>query len=257
MDIATIIGLVLSAVLIAVAIVLGGSPGMFFNAPSILIVVGGTIGATLVKNPLAVVLQTFKIAGKAFSAKLPTPPELVEEIVELAREARKKKDILALENVEIRYGFLAKGVQMLVDGIEFEKIRATMENELRSTINRHKVGREILEGMGQAAPAFGMIGTLIGLVQMLASMEDPSSIGPAMAVALLTTLYGALLANVIFLPLAVKLKVRSQEELQLMMMCLDGIEGLAAADNPRAVEQRLYAFVPPKLRNNVEEEKAA
>ena len=177
--------------------------------------------------------------------------------MELAREARKKKDILALENVEIRYGFLAKGVQMLVDGIEFEKIRATMENELRSTINRHKVGREILEGMGQAAPAFGMIGTLIGLVQMLASMEDPSSIGPAMAVALLTTLYGALLANVIFLPLAVKLKVRSQEELQLMMMCLDGIEGLAAADNPRAVEQRLYAFVPPKLRNNVEEEKAA
>jgi chemotaxis protein MotA len=221
---------------------------MFMNVPAILVVIGGTIGATLVKNPLQLVLQTLRVAGKAFLHRLPSPAVLNEEIVELAKQAR-KNGILALENVDIDYDFLAKGVTMGVDGVELDKIRAVLHNDIRSTIGRHKTGRAILEGMGQAAPAFGMIGTLIGLVQMLATLDDPSSIGPAMAVALLTTLYGAVLANAVFLPLAGKLKVRSEEELQLMLMCIEGVAGIVDADNPAAIDQRLKVFISPKLRD--------
>lgn len=254
MDIATIIGLLVSAALIVGSVIIGGSPQMFVNLPSVLVVVGGTIGVTLVKNPLPVVLKTFAVSGKAFLHKLPAPPGLIEEIIELAKAAR-KNGILALEGKEVSYDFLEKGVGMGVDGMDIERIQAVLENDMRSTIARHKTGRQILEGMGEAAPAFGMIGTLIGLVQMLASLDDPSSIGPAMAVALLTTLYGALLANVVFLPLAEKLRMRSDEEKHVMLMCVDGIAGIVAGDNPNMIDQRLKAFVAPKMRE--QQQKAA
>jgi chemotaxis protein MotA len=247
MDIATILGLVACAALIVGSVVLGGSPQMFLNLPSVLVVIGGTIGATLVKNPLQTVLRTFSVIGNAFFARLPSPSALNERIIELAKEAR-KNGVLALENVDVEYEFLAKGVTMAVDGIDLENIRAVMESDVRSTISRHRNGRSILEGMGAAAPAFGMIGTLIGLVQMLAKLDDPSSIGPSMAVALLTTLYGAVLANVVFLPLAGKLKGRSEEELQVMLMCIEGVAGIVDADNPNAIDQRLKAFIAPHLR---------
>lgn len=247
MDLATIIGLALSAILVAVAIVMGGSAMMFVNPPSMLIVIGGTIGATLIKNPLADVLATIKVVGKAFSAKTPSATALIDEIVTLSRKAR-KEGMLALENTPVEYDFLAKAISMCVDGIEPPQMREIMENDMRATGGRHKRGAQILTGIGEAAPAFGMIGTLIGLVQMLAALEDPSSIGPAMAVALLTTLYGALLANVIALPLADKLKMRSGEELLAMAICVDGALGLAQGDNPGAIEQKLKAFLSPKLR---------
>ena len=253
MDIGTIIGLLVSAGLVGGSILLGGTPQMFVNAPSILVVVGGTIGTALVKNPLPVLLQTFAVVGKAFMSKLPPPADLIEEIVDLAKQAR-KGGLLVLENAEVEYAFLAKGVSMAVDGEEIEKIQTVLHNDMRSTLGRHKIGREILDGMGQAAPAFGMIGTLIGLVQMLGALDDPSNIGPAMAVALLTTLYGALLANVVFLPMAAKLKMRSEEELQVMLIAVDGIAGIVAADNPGLIDQRLKAFIAPKLR---EQKKAA
>ena len=254
MDIATIIGLIVSAGLIIFSVISGGSPQIFLSTSSMLIVVGGTIGATLVKNPLPLVLQTFAVAGKAFVTRLPSPPDLIEQILELTKEVRKQQNVAALENCEIQYDFLAKGVSMCVDGIEMSKVQSVLENDIRSMVTRHRSGREILEGMGQAAPAFGMIGTLIGLVQMLASMDDPSSIGPAMAIALLTTLYGAFLANVVFLPMAGKLKVLSEAELQLMLMCVDGISGIAAKEHPMTIDQRLKAFIAPKLR---EQAKAA
>ena len=196
MDLATIIGIVLYIILVLAAIVMGGSPIMFVNVPSALVVVGGTIGTTLMRNPLATVLGTFAVVMKAFTIKVPEPIPLITQIVQLCKQAR-KNGMLALENVEIDYAFLGKGVGLGVDGVEPDQIRSILETDIRSTVGRHKRGQEVLQGMGAAAPAFGMIGTLIGLVQMLASMEDPSSIGPAMAVALLTTLYGAMLANVI------------------------------------------------------------
>ena len=217
MDLATIVGIVLCFVLVGATIALGGSPIIFVNLPSALVVIGGTIGATLMRNPLNAVLGTVGVVGKAFSTKVPVADELITNVVEMAKTAR--KDILALEKVEIEYTFLAKGIQLCVDGMKSDQIRSVLETDVSSTAQRHKRGQEILEGMGQAAPAFGMIGTLIGLVLMLANMSDPSSIGPAMAVALLTTLYGAVLSNVVCLPLADKLKVRSQEEVLSMSIC--------------------------------------
>lgn len=255
MDLATVIGLALSAMLVVAAIVMGGSPMLFVNAPSALIVVGGTIGATLMKNPLADVLATFKVVGKAFSAKAPPTPGLIDEIVTLSRKAR-KEGMLALENTPVSYDFLSKAIAMCVDGVEVGQMREILENDIRATGGRHKRGAQILLGIGEAAPAFGMIGTLVGLVQMLASLEDPSTIGPAMAVALLTTLYGALLANVVALPLAQKLKVRSGEELLAMAICVEGAVSLSQGDNPSAIDQKLKAFLAPKLRET-EEKKAA
>ena len=220
---------------------------MFINIPSACVVVGGAVGATLVRNPLASVIGTFGVVGKAFSTKAPLPDQLIPQVIEMARTAR--KDLLALEKVEIEYGFLAKGIAMCVDGVKSDLIRAILETDMRATASRHKRGQEVLEGMGQAAPAFGMIGTLIGLVQMLATLEDPSAIGPAMAVALLTTLYGALISNVVCLPLADKLKVRSGEEVISMMVCLEGVIGIAQGSNPSAIDQQLKGFLAPKLRN--------
>jgi len=247
MDIATVIGVVLSTILVVASIVMGGSPIMFVNVPSALIVIGGTIGATLIRNPLAEVIGTVGVIRKAFFTKIPPSRELIDEIIDLARQAR-KNGMLALENVEVGNEFLKKAVSLGVDGIELDRIRAILETEIAFTAVRHKQGQQILEGMGAAAPAFGMIGTLIGLVQMLATLEDPSSIGPAMAVALLTTLYGALIANVICLPLADKLKIRSKEETTTMSICLEGVIGMVQGDNPNSIDQRLKAFISPKLR---------
>lgn len=247
MDIATVIGIVLSIALVVGSIVMGGSPIMFVNIPSALVVIGGTIGATLMRNPLDEVIGTAGVVGKAFTTKVPDATGLIHEIIELARNAR-KNGMLALENAELEYVFLKKAVSLGVDGIELDRIRSILETEISAMSMRHKQGQLILEGMGSAAPAFGMIGTLIGLVQMLASLEDPSSIGPAMAVALLTTLYGALLANVVCLPLADKLKFRSKEETLRMSICLEGVVGMVQGDNPNSIDQRLKAFIAPKLR---------
>ncbi len=260
MDLATVVGLTLSSILVLAAIVLGGSPGMFLNIPSMLIVVGGTIGASLIQNPLKAVLGTVKVVGKAFSVKVPEPEPLIGQITDLSRKAR-KEGMLALESIEISYDFLAKGVSLCVDGVEPQEMRGILEMEIVARSQRHIRGREILQGMGGAAPAFGMIGTLIGLVQMLATLDDPSSIGPAMAVALLTTLYGALIANVFCLPLADKLKVRALEEQMTMTICLEGVMGLSNGDNPNALDQKLRAILSPEQQaaaaKGAEEAKAA
>jgi len=256
MDLATVIGLVLSWALIMVAVVLGGSPIMFIDPASMMIVVGGTIGASLIKNPLKAVLGMAKVVGKAFSVKLPDAEPLIGQIGDLSRKAR-KEGMLALESVELPYDFLAKGVGLCVDGVEPAEMRAILEMEMLARSQRHARGRAILDGMGQAAPAFGMIGTLIGLVQMLASLDDPSSIGPAMAVALLTTLYGALISNVVCLPLADKLKVRAEEEMAVMSICLEGVMGLSNGDNPNAIDQKLRSALAPADREPAAKEESA
>lgn len=245
MDLATVIGILLSIALVLAAIIMGGSPIMFVNVPSMMVVVGGTLGVTLMRNPLATVLGTFDVITKAFTTKVLMPEDLIAEVITLSRQAR-KNGMLSLENTEIEYAFMKKGVGLGVDGIELDQIRMILETDIRGMTSRHKRGQEVLEGMGAAAPAFGMIGTLIGLVQMLASMEDPSTIGPAMAVALLTTLYGALIANVFCLPLADKLKVRSQEEVLNMAICLEGVISMVSGDNPSQIDRKLKSFLRPK-----------
>lgn len=248
MDLGTIAGIVVSLVLVVSAILLGGAPVLFFNLPSALIVVGGTLGVTMIRGSLAELVGMTQVVRKAFSVRLPDAGELIPRIIDLSRKAR-KEGMLALESVDTGYGFLQKAIGLCVDGVEQDEIRRTLTNDLQGMIRRHERGQEILETMGASAPAFGMIGTLIGLVQMLAAMNDPASIGPGMAVALLTTLYGSLLANVLFLPLADKLRLRTREESLVMHVCLEGVIALANGDNPNAIDQKLKTFLAPKLRD--------
>ncbi|MFQ5766818.1 MAG: motility protein A [Acidobacteriota bacterium] len=247
MDLSTIIGLVLGTILVIGAIMLGDSPGIFINYPSLLIVFGGTLGVTLVKNPMSAVIGTISVVKKAFFTKASVPEKLISDLVELAKKAR-KESLLALEKAEVDDEFLQKGLGMAADGVEPGDIRTVLETEVAFQVARHKAGQSILEGIGSSAPAFGMIGTLIGLVQMLTSMDDPKNIGPAMAVAILTTLYGAVIANLFALPLADKLKNRSREEVLVRQVILNGVLSIAEGDHPLSMEQKLKAFLQPKNR---------
>ena len=249
MDLATILGIVLSFGLVIMAMLLGGSPVIFVDVPSILIVFGGTIGATLTHYPLPVVLGIGKIISKTIIAKPPSTQEIIDQFMEYANRAR-REGILALESVvkSMDNAYVQKGMQLTVDGLEPESIQAIMETEIGNTEGRHGTGVDLLNALASYAPALGMIGTVIGLVQMLQSMDDPSSIGPAMAVALITTFYGAVLANLVFIPLAGKLKKRSADEILIMEMQMEGVLGIAKGENPRIIAEKLSSFLPPKER---------
>jgi len=250
MDLATIIGILAGSYLVISAIIMGGSPQSFISPQSLLIVVGGTIAATFIRFPMAIVFTTLKVVKNAFIHKLKAPADLIEEIVKLAEKSR-RDSLLSLENVEISDPFLNKGIQLCVDGTEPDLVRATLRTELTAIVERHQRGQRIFKGMGSAAPAFGMIGTLIGLVQMLSGMDDPGSIGPSMAVALLTTLYGSLIANLICLPIADKLAERSKSEVQSKEIVIQGIMGILAANHPGIVRARLLSFIEPRFRQVV------
>jgi chemotaxis protein MotA len=256
LDIATIIGLLLGLACILLAIMLGGSFMAYVNAPSMLIVMGGATAATLTAYPLARFLKLPKVSLMAVFSKPTDPSKLIQQLVELAEVAR-RDGILALENKteEIDEPFLVSGLRMAVDGTDPEIIQQIMETELENVMERHDAGRGMLEALGKYAPAFGMIGTLVGLVAMLANMDDPSKIGAGMAAALITTLYGSLLANVFFLPLADKLAARSSEEMLNKTIIIQGVMSIQSGDNPRNVEAKLLTFLPPTLR--VEREKQA
>lgn len=247
MDIATVIGLGAGSVLIVAAIVLGGSALIFINVPSLLIVLGGTVAATLIKYSIADMANTVSVIMKTFTVRNASPVDLVDRIKDMAEIAR-REGLLALEGKDHGDEFLSKGLSLLADGVDASQVVMVLDRELQYSKERHKKGQSILKGMGATAPAFGMIGTLIGLVQMLASMDDPSKIGPAMAVALLTTLYGAVFANLVFLPLADKLDLRSKEEGLNRELVLAGVEAIARGENPRLIEQHLKVFLAPKIR---------
>jgi len=252
MDIATIIGFVSGIFLVAITIVMGGNIAIFINPPSLVLVIGGTIAATLINFPLGEVLSVFNTAKNSFIQKAATPERLIEKLVDFATVAR-REGILALESHAANAGdeFLQRSIQLAIDGTAPELIKDILTTEIAFMEDRHAMGQSILGGMALYAPAFGMIGTLIGLVQMLATMEDPSTIGAGMAVAILTTLYGALMANVIFLPTAGKLKVRTALELLQKEIIIEGILSIQSGDNPRVVEQKLKAFVSPDIRERI------
>ncbi len=249
MDIATLIGLVTAIGLVITAIQLGGSISSFIDPVSMLIVVGGTIGATLVNYPLSEVIRAISVGMKTLFSKIEDPAEMISQLVELSQIVR-KDGILAMENEVDNFNdqFLKKAVQMAIDGQEPNVIDDILYSEVEKITDRHALGAEIFTTMGGFAPAFGMIGTLVGLVLMLQNMDDPSTIGPSMSVALITTFYGALLANIFFLPMAGKLKTLSKKEVLLHEIVISGIQSLAAGENPRVMEQRLLGFLPPKQR---------
>lgn len=247
MDIATVIGLVFGFSILITAVLLGGSAILFLNVPSILIVGGGTLATAFIRYSMADVINSMKVALNAFTTKLSVPQEVIQEIVNLANIAR-KNGLIVLEQQPITDSFLKKAIMYCVDGHEADFIQEVLEKEVELTVARHEVGQSLFKGMGESAPAFGMIGTLVGLVQMLANMTDAASIGPAMAVALLTTLYGAVLANVLFIPLADKLALRSSEEERNRRLIVEGVLGILKGLNPRVMEEFLETFLPPKER---------
>jgi len=252
MDLATLIGLVGIALVLVGAIVTGGDVGLFINIPSLIIVVGGTMAATVIRVSLKQFLGSFKVGLKAVLHKSAPPERLIEEAVSLANVAR-KEGILALENQEISDPFLKKGVSMCIDGHPPEVVQQMLSKDINLTIERHDVGVNMFKAIGDYAPAMGMIGTLIGLVQMLSNMDDPKSIGPAMAVALLTTLYGAVIANGFALPLSEKLKGISAEERLNKHLILESISSIQAGTNPRVMEQLLMTYLPESKRPSEEE----
>ncbi|HHJ35733.1 MAG TPA: flagellar motor protein PomA [Gammaproteobacteria bacterium] len=243
MDLATLIGIVGAAGCIIAAIMMGGEMGMFVNGPSVMIVVAGTLAVVLMKFSMSDMLGAFGVALKAFINKAQHPAEIIEQSVELANVAR-KDGLLGLENVEVKNEFLAKGITMVVDGNSPELVSKILSKEITLSIERNETGVNLFKAMGDVAPAMGMIGTLIGLVQMMSNMSDPKSIGPAMAVALLTTLYGAVIANVLALPIADKLALRSNEERLSKSMILESISAIQEGLNPRMIEGLLNVYLP-------------
>ena len=225
MDLATIIGILGAIGLLVMAMVLSGDIMMFADIQSVIIVFGGSVFIVLSNYGLGQFFGIGKIIGKAFMFKLEKPEELIEKAVDMADAAR-KGGFLALEEAEISNPFMQKGVDMLVDGHDADVVRAAMQKDINLTTERHEVGSDMMMALADVAPAMGMIGTLIGLVAMLSNMDDPKSIGPAMAVALLTTLYGAFLANVIAIPIASKLKLRLAEEKMNQELVLDAVLGI-------------------------------
>ena len=247
MDIATIIGLLGGTVLVVLAVATGGNILLFINFPGLLIVVGGTIAANFIKFSMADVINSVRVAMKAFMVKIDPPDEIMEKMVSIAKVA-KERGLMALENEKPDDEFAAKAFQFLADGFDEEQIKELLKKDINLTIRRHSTGQKVFKGMGASAPAFGMIGTLIGLVQMLANMASPQEIGPAMAVALLTTLYGALIANLVCLPLADKLSQRSQQELETKNLILDAALGIARGLSGMVFTETLKIHLSPKDR---------
>lgn len=247
MDLATIVGLLGAMGLIVATMLMSGDLMMFVNIPSVVIVLGGSMFAVMAKFGLSQFLGAAKVAGKSFSSKLSDPAELIDEIVELADVAR-KGGLLALEGKEVGNEFLQKGIQLLVDGHDPEVVKTLLSKDRTLAEERHATASTIFSSLAAMAPAMGMIGTLIGLVAMLANMDDPKSIGPAMAVALLTTLYGAVLANAFCEPVADKLKLRAGEEAMIKNLILDALLAIQGGQNPRVIDTMLRTYLPEGKR---------
>lgn len=250
MDIATIIGVVGGLAVISAAI--GPSQlTVFVSVPSFLIVIGGTLAAVMVNYPLSDLFTMIGVLKKTMLYKTQSPKQIIPTILDFATRAR-RDGILALQSVmgQVDDPFLSRGLQLAIDGAEPQMIMKILETEVEYIKERHRIGAEMAQTFGTFLPAFGMIGTLIGLVLMLQKLDDPSTIGPSMAIALITTFYGALLANLVFLPMAGKLKKRSADETVVKELIMEGVISIASGDNPRLIEQKLHAFLLPKLRES-------
>lgn len=247
MDISTPVGLVLAFGLILGSILLNSSLGAYIDIPSVLIVFGGTIAAALISESVPSVTGMVKVVGNAFRKPPGDPSALIAKILELSNIAR-REGVLALENQQIDDSFLAKAIRKAVDGLPQDEIRETLTAELVSMKDRHKRAQALLKFCAATAPSMGMIGTLIGLVQMLQSLSDPSAIGPAMAVALLTTMYGAILAFVVFGPLAEKLARWSDQEGAAMTVVIEGVDAIVRGQNAMIIKDKLEARLSPNER---------
>ncbi|MBK5931917.1 MotA/TolQ/ExbB proton channel family protein [Halochromatium salexigens] len=256
MDLATIIGMLGAIILVAIAISLGASPIIFVNPIGLIIVVGGSSMIVLSQMSFAEVRLAAKAVVRAFKSTLPDMMSTIDEMLEVSKMAR-KSGLLALENHEASSTFLARGLQMLADGYSPDMLKEVLDKERLMTLDRNRAGARAFSLLTDVSPAMGMVGTLIGLVDMLANMDDPSKIGPAMAVALLTTLYGVLIAQIIANPIAEKLELRTQQQERLQALWTDALMAIQQGRNPRVVEQVLLTYLPQEQREKRQEDLAA
>lgn len=250
MDLATVAGLLAGFGFVSMAIFLGGSPGSFINIPSILIVLGGTFAVTTICFSLSEMGRTAKVVLKTIFYNRRNASEAAVQVLQLAEVAR-KNGVLALQGILPNLAaeaFLHKGMSMVVDGTPGEEVESILRRDILATQQRHIKSSSVLKKAAEFSPAMGLIGTLIGLVQMLGNLDDPSSIGPAMAVALLTTFYGAVLANMVFSPLSAKLERNSAEEVLVSQLYLMGASSIGRQENPRRLEMLLNSVLPPSQR---------
>ena len=252
MDLGTIIGFVGGFGLILVSMLMAGSLNLFMDLLSIIIVIGGAFFSVMVRFPLDVFISSIGAVMRIIKQPATKSTDIIEIAVQCAETAR-KSSILGLEKVTIEHEFFAKSVRLLVDGFEPEIINSMIELEMSNVKARHKTFHKVVDEMGEACPAFGMIGTVIGLIVIMANLSDPNAIGPGLAVALITTLYGALVANMLFVPISAKLKYRTTEEIDQMKIVKEGVNAIAKGENPRAIRQKLESFVKPKDRSPAED----
>ena len=258
MDLATILGLVIGMVLVIISICLGdagiASLKGFLDAPSVLITLGGSFCAVLASNSLSEFIDGLKSIKLVFKVYAEDTGEMIRRIIDLSNVAR-KEGLLSLEEAaaDIDDAFLKKGILLIVDGTDPELVRAIMETELMSLEERHKSKAAFWDSLGAMGPAWGMIGTLIGLINMLGNLSDPGSLGPAMSVALLTTMYGSMLANWLCAPVANKMKSNSGKEVMVKQIMIEGLLSIQAGENPRVIEEKLKSFVAPRDRDIADE----
>lgn len=252
MDKATLLGLVLGIFFLIFGMGVSSIPS-FINIPSILVTFGGTFGSIFIAFSLEQVLGSIKIAKKTFSTSADDPISILNQILALSEKSR-REGILALDKElkNVKIPFLVKGLQLVVDGSDADTVKEVLEIEKDAIEERHSIGKDLFETLGLYAPAWGMIGTIIGLIQMLKTLDDLSGVGPAMAVALLTTFYGSVAANFVFIPIAQKLKIRSQQELFAKELILAGIIAIQSGDNPRTIKEKLSGYLPPLQRETLE-----
>lgn len=251
MDLGSLIGLLGAIAMIMGAMISGGGLAPFLDVPSILIVFGGTFFAAMYTAPLGTYLGSFGAMAKAFLPPVKKMDVLIARMVELAAVAR-KDGMMALEGQQVPDKFFEKGLQMLVDGADENKLVSQLNQEIKAMKSRHEANQGCIKAWIDLAPAMGMIGTLVGLVLMLGNMADPKSIGPAMAVALLTTLYGAFVANVLFAPMLTKLENYTAYETIYREMVISGLRGIARSDSPRNIQDQMAANLPPKMQAKLE-----
>lgn len=248
MDILTLVGLVAGIVIVVLAMLANASLLTFLNLPGLAIVIGGTFAVTLIKFRLPTVMGAFRLAfATAFTDRMERPAALIQEVSQLARLVR-KEGILGLESHQTRNEFLQKGINLCVDGHPPDLIDEALSQDIQQTMERYDVAERVFRGIGESAPAIGMLGTLVGLVQMLNTLDDPASIGPAMAIALLTTLYGAFIAQLVALPLADKLQLKTEDEQRNRLLVATSIQNIMQGQNPRVMTELLSAFITPDQR---------
>jgi len=251
MDLASLIGFLGATAMIVGSMVVGGGIGPFIDIPSVLIVFGGTFFAAMNTKPMGTFLGSFGAMGKSFFPPVKKMDVMIKRMVELSAIAR-KDGMMALEGQAVPDKFFEKGLQMLVDGADEKKLVSQLTAEIKSMKGRHAANQQCVKAWIDLAPAMGMIGTLVGLVLMLGNMGDPKSIGPAMAVALLTTLYGAFIANVMFMPMLTKLEGYTEYEATYREAVVEGLRGIARGESPRNIQDQMATNLPPKMQAKLE-----